>query len=47
MRYVKTKMDQPVLLERMSQAIRALAVPDAAARVADVLEEAVASNSKR
>ncbi len=47
MRYVKTKMDQPVLLERMSQAIRALAVPDAAARVADVLEEASAAHSKK
>ncbi|HRR34472.1 MAG TPA: UDP-N-acetylglucosamine--N-acetylmuramyl-(pentapeptide) pyrophosphoryl-undecaprenol N-acetylglucosamine transferase [Kiritimatiellia bacterium] len=40
MRYVKNKMEHPVLLERMSQAIRTLAVPDAASRVADVLEEA-------
>lgn len=39
MRYVKNKMENPVLLTRMSQAIRSLAVPDAAVRVADALEE--------
>jgi UDP-N-acetylglucosamine--N-acetylmuramyl-(pentapeptide) pyrophosphoryl-undecaprenol N-acetylglucosamine transferase len=39
MRYLKNKIDQPVLLARMSQAIQSLAVPDAAARVADALEQ--------
>jgi UDP-N-acetylglucosamine--N-acetylmuramyl-(pentapeptide) pyrophosphoryl-undecaprenol N-acetylglucosamine transferase len=43
MRYVKNKMDNPVLLTRMSQAIRALAVPDAAARVADAVEKIASS----
>ncbi len=45
MRYVKNKMEQPVLLERMSQAIRSLAVPDAAVRVADVLEASAGGRS--
>ena len=41
-RYIKNKMDNPVLLERMKLAVKTLAVPDAAARVADVLEETAA-----
>lgn len=41
MRYVKNKKDHPALLTRMSQALRTLAVPEAAARVADALEGAV------
>ena len=39
MRYVKNKMDNPVQLTRMSQAIETFAVPDAAANVANALEE--------
>ena len=46
MRYVKDKMDNPVLLKRMSQAIRVLAMPDAVARVADVLEEVAATRAR-
>jgi len=43
MRYVQNKKVNPNLLTRMSQAVKALAVPDAAARVADALEGAVKS----
>jgi len=39
MRYVKGRMDHPALLTRMGEAVSSLAVPDAAARVADALEE--------
>jgi len=38
MRYVQNKKDNPILLARMSQALKTFAVPDAAARVADALE---------
>lgn len=38
MRYVENKMNNRMLLTRMQQALRTLAVPDAAARVADALE---------
>ena len=41
MRYVQNKKDNPHLLTRMSQAVKTLAVPDAAARVADALEGVV------
>lgn len=38
MRYVANKRNHPEQLTRMSQALKALAAPDAAARVADTLE---------
>lgn len=41
MRYVLNKKENPFLLKRMAEAVRTLAVPDAATRVADALERAV------
>lgn len=41
MRYVQNKKNNPVLLTRMSQALKTIAVPDAAACVADALESVV------
>lgn len=41
MRYVLNKKNNPVLLQRMSQALKTSAMPDAAVRVADALEEVV------
>jgi len=43
MRYVANKRSHRDQLARMSQALQALAVPDAASRVADVLEESAAN----
>lgn len=41
MRYLHDKMDNPERLERMSEALRGLAVPDAARRLAELLEGVV------
>ena len=38
MRYLKHKMENPMQLRQMATAIRTLAVPEAASRVADLLD---------
>lgn len=43
MRYIQNKKDNPVTLSRMRQALKALAGPDACARVAEELEKLVRS----
>ena len=43
-RYILSKYDHPEQLARMSEKIALLATPDAAAQVADVVEQAAGNN---